>query len=569
MNHPQSQYNGSKLKLIIGTGAIVTLTALSTTNPAVLAVGFCFGVFGMGSIASSMNRRGESIQAGSQELALKAVRAPILDAIAEVIADGKEGAELAIGRIIKPASDFATVTATQLGGISEAEYEARQLSDATQIIRHPEHLAQVIVGHGERLASTLLLAPPGSGKTTLLHYLTDYLITRSEKTITLVVDYDYGSSNNGVVSGWRGLPLWDADLRGRKDAQGNFYRPTDRSAIFTEPSEFLELIRSLRQLFDTRRNLRKSEEARRRAGETVTARKFPVIFLICDEFQNVFANLSDEEKTEVLDAMGTIMRSPKHRIAILYAIHDTKATGGIDLATLDKMTIALLGGAVTGVITAAKSFTHALPRFGEETKAALATRQKSLLATYPPELVDKMLAAIDLKTAITAADGTEFRAGNHVLDIADFRAFVARPQMPPTSPLVEATAPPMPDNVIDIKAASSAKTTRAEVLSVPVKVLTVGLEVGSSDWANYWGDKFMAWLTENVDQFEPKNYSLSGFRKISQSNGWGRDSKGDEYAFLQYLARQFQATSPRDDLAQGAIGYIDIPALIDAIGGAS
>jgi hypothetical protein len=561
MTTPQSQYNGAKLKLIVSTGAIVTLTALCTTNPAVLAVGFCFGVFGLGSIAASMNRRGESIQAGSQELALKAVRAPILDAIAEVIADGKEGAELAIGRIIKPATDFAAATATQLGGISEAEYEARQLAEVSQIVRKPEHLAQLIVGYGERLASTLLLAPPGSGKTTVLHYLVDYLITRSEPTIALVVDYDFGSSNSGTASGWRGLPLWEAELAGRKDAKGNYYCPTDRSAVFTEPADFLLLIRSLRHLFDLRRNIRKSEEARRRAGETVSPQQFPVIHLICDEFQNAFANLSDEEKVEVLDSMGTIMRSPKHRIAILYAIHDTKATGGIDLATLDKMTIVLLGGAVTGVIAGAKSFTHALPRFADDTKIALATRQKALLATYPPEAVDKMLGGIDLKTAITTSDGTAFKAGNHLLDIPDFRAFVP---LPPIAPNVVASGG-------DI--ASAAKRMPAEsVIDRPsMQVLTVGLEVGSEEWVEYWSEQFMCWLTENIDQFEPKSYSLTGFQRISGPLDWAKNNKinADQYEFLKYLAREFQSRSPRTDLPKTAIGYIDIPALIEAIGGAS
>lgn len=569
MTHPQSQYNGSKLKLIIGTGAIVTLTALSTTNPAVLAVGFCFGVFGMGSIAGSMNRRGESIQAGSRALALGAVRSPILDAIAEVIADGKESAEESIGRIVKPASEFVAITATQLGGISESEYEARQLAEVTQLVRKPEHIAELILGHGYRINSTLLLAPRGSGKTTVLHYLVDYVINNPEPSIALVVDYDLGSANNGPVSGWRGLPLWDTELAGRKDARGNYYRLTDRSAVFTEPSDFLELLRALRNLFDIRRNLRKDELARQRAGETVKPQHFPLIYLLCDEFQNIFATFDDDEKAEIIDIMATLMRSPKHRICIAYAIHDTKATGGIDTATQDKMSIVLMGAAVSGVIKGEKSYNHAIPRFSEDTKATLATRQKALLATYPPETVDKMLAAIDIKTPITTSDGTDFKPGNHVLDIPNFQAYVPLPQKAPTTPLDATNTPTMPDNVVDITTVSSAKTTRAEVLSVPVEVLTVGLEVGSPDWADYWGGTFMAWFTANVDQFEPKQYSVTGFRKVSQPNGWGKDTQGDEYCFIQYLARQFQAANPRTDLPQNAIGYIDIPSLIEAIGGVS
>jgi hypothetical protein len=566
---PQSQYNGAKLKLIIGGGAIFTLTVISTTNPIVLAVGFCFGVFGMGSIASSMNRRGESIQAGSRALALGAVRSPILDAIAEVVADGKESAEESIGRIVKPASEFVTFTATQLGGISESEYEARQLAEVTQIVRKPEHIAELILGHDYRIASTLLLAPRGSGKTTVLHYLVDYVINRPELSIALVVDYDLGSVNKGPVSGWRGLPLWDTELSGRKDERGNYYRATDRSAVFTEPSDFLELLRSLRELFDIRRSIRKAELAKQRAGGTVKPKNFPLIYLFCDEFQNIFATFTDEEKKEIIDIMATLMRSPKHRICVVYAIHDTKATGGIDTATQDKMSIVLMGEAVTGVINNRTSYAHALPRFGEDTRSALATRQKALLASHSPDDVDKMLAAIDIKTPITTSDGAEFRPGNHVLDIPNFQAYVPLPQQAPAAPIEEATATTMPDNVIDIKAASSAKSARVEVLSVPIDVGTVGLEVGSGNWANYWGDKFMVWLTENVDQFEPKQYSVTGFRKISQPHGWGKDGKGDEYSFIQYLARQFQATSPRDDLPPNAIGYIDIPALIDAIGGAS
>jgi hypothetical protein len=559
-----SQHSAEKILITVAIGGGFTIASFVPIAMPVWVASYALSAAGLLGVANSFNRRGESLLGGIRNLGVQSINSSVFAAIGEIVEDSKAGAEEVLSRGLKPASEFVNIAAIASGVLSAEELEARRLANAAISIKKPEHIAQVILGRDRQLSSVLLLAPPQSGKTTLLHYLVDYLIEREEETIVIVSDLDFGSSNDGVVSGWRGLPEWD-DISRTRLPSGDFPQLGDCSTIITEPHELLTTLRNLRDIFHARR-IKSKRLARLNLGGNKASRKpYPVIFLIVDEFQNSYEAFDQKEKDEVQAIMKMIMRSPKHRIAVLYAIHDTEATGGLNKVTLSKMAVVALGGAVQGICEGDDNYANVNARFTDDHKSALMARRKEWEPRLGAAVAAKTVATIDIKAPITTSDGCE-HSGNCMIELPDFSSFVPHPLLPP-EPEPEPEPEPTPEQVPSPAPVASMSQSPASVAKSQVsEILVVGLVPGTPEWIDHYGAKFFAWFTDNFDNFEGKTYSASKFQAISKHHGWAKTNRktDDEYLFLTHLASQFQVDKPIE-LPKGQNGYIDVSAVIQAL----